>query len=116
MCININNNNNKYKVLKRMECKTSLIHNRFAEHTSVQLMGIHQKHLLNYKWVIVPKAITEHFRITVKNAVIWTLLYSVITCLTKAHLSLRVAIPLCMCDKYCNISTVKHNSCIYLLY
>jgi hypothetical protein len=35
---------------------------------------------------------------------------------THISLSFRVAIPLCMCDKCCNISTVKHSLCIYLLY
>jgi hypothetical protein len=30
--------------------------------------------------------------------------------------SLRVAIPLCVCDKYYKFSTVKHNSCIVYYY
>jgi hypothetical protein len=32
--------------------------------------------------------------------------------LTLFNATLRVAIPLCVCDKYYTVSTVIHNSCI----
>jgi hypothetical protein len=38
---------------------------------------------------------------------------AITTVYLSQYLSLRLAIPLCVCDKYHTVSTVKHNSCIF---
>lgn len=61
--------------------------------------------------------VTEYFTTVIFhcNCMVIYFIFMVVD-LSSKTLSLRVVIPLCVCDKYYNVSAVKHDSCMYYYY